>query len=114
MRKAVHFLGHIVFALAAVALFSALVLWLWNALVPEIFGAASINYWQALGLLVLSRLLFGGFGGKFGGMKRRKHQLREKWLSMTPEERKEFIKKHYFGHGCGRDFFDSPNTEKQD
>lgn len=38
---------------------------LWNWLIPDIFGLKLINYWQALGLFVLSHLLFkgGGFGG---------------------------------------------------
>ena len=37
---------------------------LWNWLVPPIFGWSSITFWQALGLLVLCRILFGGRGGR--------------------------------------------------
>jgi hypothetical protein len=66
-----------------------------------------------LGLLVLSRILFGSFGGKFHKFGRHHghdsrhplNPLREKWHAMTPEERKEFIKKrryHPFA-GCGCD-----------
>jgi hypothetical protein len=36
--------------------------WLWNWLLPEIFGLRQITFWQALGLLALCRILFGGFG----------------------------------------------------
>ena len=37
---------------------------LWNALIPAIFGLKAITYLQALGLLVLARILFGGFRGR--------------------------------------------------
>lgn len=39
------------------------VMWLWNWLVPELFGLSTIGYWQAVGILVLAKVLFGGFGG---------------------------------------------------
>jgi hypothetical protein len=90
--------------LVAAAGFSAVTMLLWNALLPQIFGIASINFWQALGLLALSRILFCRFGGRhpFGthGMGHAtRNAIREKWMNMTPEERKEFIKKHYGRHG---------------
>jgi len=47
----------------AVTLFTFVVMNLWNWLVPAIFGWQSVNFWQALGLLLLSRILFGGFRG---------------------------------------------------
>ena len=52
-------LGHIALVLLAAAGFSAIMMFLWNALLPDIFGMASINFWQACGLLVLARILFG-------------------------------------------------------
>jgi hypothetical protein len=61
---------------------------LWNWLMPAIFGLKAIGFGQALGLLVLSKVLFGGFhrhgGGGWGGGRR---QMRERWAQMTPEER---------------------------
>lgn len=39
-----------------------LVMWLWNALLPPLFGLPVVTFWQALGLLALSRILFGGVG----------------------------------------------------
>jgi hypothetical protein len=108
---------HVPGILVAIAGFSAVVMLLWNALIPDIFGLAVINFWQALGLLVLSRILFGnGFGGKMGhgrhhrfGGEFEKNAIREKWMKMTPEERKEFVKSRHFGHGFdhghGHDFF---------
>jgi len=32
--------------------------WLWNALMPKIFGLIEINFWQALGVNILSGILF--------------------------------------------------------
>ena len=42
-------------------LFGAVVMWLWNWLMPVIFHLGVITYWQAVGLAILGRLLFGGF-----------------------------------------------------
>jgi hypothetical protein len=48
---------------ALVILFGFVLMWLWNALMPDIFGLPEITYWQAMGLCLLSKILFGGFGG---------------------------------------------------
>jgi hypothetical protein len=97
------FLGHLLMGVVAVMLFGVATMYLWNALVPAIFGLTVIGFWQALGLLVLARLLFGGFGrgGKFGRSHHHRfnrNKIREKWLTMTPEERKEFVKNHHPGY----------------
>jgi hypothetical protein len=42
-------------------LFGAIIMWLWNGLMPAIFHLGIITYWQAVGLAILGRLLFGGF-----------------------------------------------------
>jgi hypothetical protein len=64
---------------------------LWNWLLPPLFGWRPVGFWQALGLLALCRILFGGFGlhGRSGhsGWRRR---MRERCESMTPEERERF------------------------
>jgi hypothetical protein len=72
--------------IAAVLIFGFLVMSLWNWIGPEVFGARTISFWQALGILVLSRLLFGGFGraGRGGHWRSR---MRARWEQMTPEER---------------------------
>ncbi|MGD0201366.1 MAG: hypothetical protein ABSD27_11510 [Bryobacteraceae bacterium] len=63
-----------------IAIGGEVVLQLWNWLLPPIFGWRQITFWQALGILALCRILFGGFGGH--GLSRSKH--------MTPEERERF------------------------
>jgi len=63
---------------------------LWNWLTPALFGWPLIGFWQAVGLLALCRILFGGFGG--GGMHRShfRRRMAERWDKMTPEERGKF------------------------
>lgn len=87
--------------LAAVAfLLGGVVMWLWNAILPAAVGANMLNYWQALGLLVLSRMLFGGF--RFSGRPHRHKPApwRDKWANMSAEEREQF--KSEWKKRCGR------------
>jgi hypothetical protein len=106
--------------LAAIAVFSVVVMLLWNMLMTRIFGLPVLNYWQAVGLLILARLLFGGLGGIAHGAGRRglfgsgedrlfhhSNKLREKWMNMSADERKEFIEKEkdFFKHQRGFSHF---------
>ena len=63
---------------------------LWNWLLPPLFGWRQITFWQALGMLALCRILFGGLGlhGSPGPYTRRR--IIERWERMTPEERERF------------------------
>ena len=63
---------------------------LWNWLMPALFGWHPIGFWQAVGILVLSRILFGGFRGRHGRHMYWRHRMRERWEQMTPEEREKF------------------------
>lgn len=75
----------------AVALFSLVLMLLWNALIPDIFRLGPITYWQALGLLVLAKILFGGWHGHHPGHHWRHHRIwREQWAAMSEEERAKF------------------------
>jgi hypothetical protein len=72
---------------------------LWNVLVPPIFGWHTISFWQGIGLLLLSKILFGGFHRHgHGGRNQWKHRMKERWESMTPDEREKFRT----GMRCGR------------
>lgn len=76
-------------AVLVVVLCGEIIKSLWNWLVPALFaGAHVITFWQALGLLLLCRLLFGSWGSGNGGKRRRRN--REQWEAMTPEERERF------------------------
>jgi hypothetical protein len=85
-------------ALAA-TVFSFVVMWLWNWLMPVIFGLHAISFWQALGLLVLSKILFGGFHGRHGFGGHWRQRMMERWEQMTPEEREKF--RAGMRRGCG-------------
>jgi len=82
------------FVLPAFLLVFAGLVWgvqsLWNGLMPAIFGLRAIGYWQALGLMVLSWILFGGLRGSRGCGGRWRRDMRERWERMTPEERESF------------------------
>jgi ABC-type branched-subunit amino acid transport system permease subunit len=68
--------------------FGYVVMRLWNWLTPALFGWHTIGFWQAIGILVLSKLLFGGFHGRHG--RHWRHRINERWGRMTPEEREKF------------------------
>src|ERR1700740_1653517 len=72
------------------SVFSVVVMWLWNWLVPPVFGWHTINFWQALGIFVLSKILFGGFRG--GHRMHGSRRMKERWEQMPPEEREKFRK----------------------
>ena len=89
-------------AIMMLLLFGLVVMLLWNAILPEALHAGRLKYRQAVGLLVLCRILFGGFGGPFrgrwpggGGP-----AWRNKWTKMTPEEQERF--KAEWQRRCGR------------
>lgn len=99
-RLSVRFL---LFAVLFVALAGLAVMSLWNALLPALFGVPTVTFWQALGLLVLGRLLFGfgfrprGYGGwgHRGGWGGPRHgdwrqKMEERWKSLTPEQRERY------------------------
>ena len=94
----------IMIALVAVPLFFAgfgyVVMRLWNWLMPALFGWHEITFWQAIGILVLSKILFGGFHGRHGGQGNWRHRMSERWEKMTPEEREKF-RQSMRGRFCG-------------
>jgi hypothetical protein len=93
-------------AILGIVIFTAIggevVMLLWNWLAPTLFGLRQVTFWQAIGLLALCRILFGGFGLGGGGhrnsrrrmegriSKRIRERVDERWEQMTPEERERF------------------------
>ena len=93
------------------------VMLLWNGLMPGLFGFGTLSFFQALGLLILARILFGTFGGKrFGPWGRRRHRfahannrygfgsashpkeawrkkMQDRWESLSPEQKAKFTKR---------------------
>ena len=114
--------------LAMCAVFGLAAMLLWNVLMPPIFALPQIGYLQAVGLLVLARLLFGGMGG--GGWRHHHHggygakdKLRERLLNMSDDERREFFKfnkrfshlhDRFHEHFGGEERPHSENSEKKE
>ena len=116
------------FAVAAfLAAISFIVMSLWNALLPDILHVTTITFWQAMGIFVLCKILFGfGKGGRWGngggGAPWMRQRMEERFKNMTPEEREKFRRKMEM---CGRGrwnrrggehpfekFWDEPKTEE--
>jgi hypothetical protein len=103
-------------AIAAVALLvlGVVVMFLWNALIPDIFKGPVITFWQAVGLLLLSHVLLRGWGRwhySNGWRHRRwKQRLDEKLAAMTPEEREKY--KEEWRRRCG--WYPGEEVEKSD
>ena len=67
-----------------------LVKYLWNWLLPPLFGWPTVTFWQALALLALCRTLFGGWSSHSSRRSRWRHRMDERCEQMTPEERERF------------------------
>jgi hypothetical protein len=84
-------------AIAAMLLFAVIggeiVLHLWNWLVPALFGWRQITFWQALGLLALCRILFGGSRWRGPGRYNLRRRTAERCWQRTPEERERFLQR---------------------
>ncbi len=94
--------GFILIAAAAILFFTFIVMTLWNSILTPVIGVHNIDFGQALGILVLSKILFGGFRG--GGWRGRgrywNSEMRNKWQTMTAEEKEKF--KQEWRNRCNR------------
>ena len=73
-----------------IAIGGEIVMQLWNWLLPPLFGWRLITFWQALGILALCRILFGGFGRHGSHRSKFGRRMGERWSHMTPEEQERF------------------------
>jgi hypothetical protein len=90
MKRGARIVRFLLFAAAALAAFGFVVMRLWNWLMPAVFGLHTITFWQGLGLLVLSKILLGGFRGVPARKMFWRRRMIERWERMTPEERERF------------------------
>ncbi|WP_423146389.1 hypothetical protein [Rubrolithibacter danxiaensis] len=101
-HKAKFFFLFPLIAAAGLFLIGIVVMLLWNALLPAVFGLSTITFWQALGLFILCKLLFG-FGGKggYGGPGRWwSMKMKHKMRNMSPEERQRFKEEMFNRMNC--------------
>jgi hypothetical protein len=94
----------LLFIFAITVSISFIIMWLWNNILVAVLHVSVIDFWQALGLFALSRILFGGFPGKpaWAGHYRRRQQMEEmrnKWSNLSPEEKTRF-KEEWKNQGC--------------
>lgn len=108
-------------------LFGYVIMLLWNALMPQIFGLPSIGYWQGIGLFILARILLGGFGGgsksQESGHKKAKGDLhmnvKSKDSLKAKAEMADSMAKDYEGYEAwwnaeGKTAFEAYKTQKED
>jgi hypothetical protein len=92
MPRGARFIFIPIMAAAFLSLVGLVVMLLWNNLLPQIIHVEAINFWQATGIFILCKLLFGF--GRMGGFGRDKMQFKnrmaERVQNMTPEERERF------------------------
>ena len=96
--------GRIVFfiliAAVAILVFGGVVMLLWNNVLASVTNVSTISFVQALGILVLAKILFGGFRGGWGPRRYFwRQRMMQKWNNMTPEEREKF--KSEWQRRCG-------------
>ncbi|TDH26224.1 hypothetical protein EXU57_12100 [Segetibacter sp. 3557_3] len=103
--------GFILVALAAILLLSFVVMSLWNGVLVKVVPVSPVSFGQALGIFVLSKILFSGFKGRgWGNRGRWSQQLKDKWQMMTPEEQQKF--KQDWRNRCSR-WSTRPETQAQ-
>lgn len=100
------------FIIAATLLFTLVVMALWNNILPAVLGVKAITFIQALGILVLSKILFGGFRGGWhrGRGQEWRQKMKDKWETMTPEQRDGF--KAEWKNRCGGRWGMKPQNEE--
>lgn len=96
-KSPIQIAGIIIFGAIAIAglaiLFGFVLMWLWNWLMPTLFGLSTVTYWQAVGLFILFKILLGGCGG--GGSKN--GRSKKEWKCDEQDKpKKDFSKwEHY-------------------
>ena len=97
-RSPIQIVGIIIFGVIAITglaiLFGFIVMWLWNWLMPEVFGLTTLTYWQAVGMFILLKILLGGIGGGSGSSN--KKSSKHKHDGCRKESKTDFSRwKHY-------------------
>ncbi|KAA2240510.1 hypothetical protein F0L74_30625 [Chitinophaga agrisoli] len=105
-------LKFILLGILFVTVLGFVVMTLWNCLIPDLFHGPVITFWQALGLLLLGKLLFGWHGHQHGAAWKAnwKEKMRRRMESMTPEEKERLRDRCRFGSGK---FFRDEEEQKQ-
>jgi len=93
IKKVLMIIGFTIMGAGLVVLMGFVVMWLWNWLMPLIFNLPTLTYWQAAGVFILAKIIFGGFGGdSSGNSKSGKSPKKEIKEEVSREFGKEFDK----------------------
>ncbi|MFL5742093.1 MAG: hypothetical protein ACJ75B_17855 [Flavisolibacter sp.] len=76
------------FAILGILVFGGIVMLLWNNILSPVLHVSVLSFWQALGILVLSKILFSSFGG--GGYRRGNWRQKMMWENLSPEQKEKF------------------------
>jgi Ca2+/H+ antiporter, TMEM165/GDT1 family len=109
--KVVKIIGFVLIGAALVLALGFVVMYLWNAILPSVLGVKTISFWQAMGIFVLAKILFGGFKG--GGHKKQewRRKMHDKWEQMSPDERQQW--KQNMRNWCGQWGKPMPATQSE-
>jgi hypothetical protein len=108
------FLFFIPFVLVLIAAITGAIMFLWNNVLTVVLHISTVTFWQALGIFVLSKILFGGFRGAQWGRHQWKKKMMQRWDGMTPEEKEKF--RGEWEKRCGRRFsrpFEEETTKSE-
>lgn len=86
VKKGFKILFFIIAAIAFVLLIGFIIMKLWNWLMPDILGLVTITYWQAVGLLILAKILFGSFGDHDSKKREKKSRGPKRKWTCNPEK----------------------------
>ena len=101
-RKIFYFIPFII--IAVIAILSAIVMLLWNNVLSAVVNVKQISYWQAVGLFILSKILFSCFRpGPPGGFRKGGPPWRNKLMQLSQEERDQFRKEWEKRNSGGQD-----------
>jgi len=100
LSRLTRFLLFIPLVALGVFVFGEIVMILWNGVLTPVLNVHTVTFWQGLGILALSKVLFSSFNGR-GGSRRSywRQRMMQKWDNMTPEEREKF--KYEWQNRCG-------------
>ncbi len=96
VTKGVKLVFFALFVIAMLFLVGYIVMLLWNWLMPELFGLSTITYWQAFGILILAKIIFGFGGGNGPGKSHKKRRLRSRRNKSCSSLRKDFSEWKYY------------------
>jgi hypothetical protein len=102
-RRAVQVVRVVAIVMVAFVVFGFVTMQLWNWLMPASFGLRTISFLQAIGLVLLSKILLFGGRPPWAGRRRWRQHMEERWAQMTPEERERFRAGMRGRCGWGRD-----------